>query len=198
MRRGRAAATVAIALVCVSLVLGGCAKSKKPTAAAAPTTSDRTTSLSYKLHTTGDLAVSIDGSFPVRVFTIVSPDDRFSGLTLLSVGPAEALAAGTARVRAAFDLTRYKGDGSYRIKAGSPRDLLAVAGTTGPAPDQSNVLFQVWADGKTDAQPEVFDKAIEPCPLTVKDSGHSGRLQCPRLTNDSGKTFSLDMRWGKQ
>ena len=198
---GPVAAVVSLAM----LVLGACGDggaedSAEP--AAAPAKSDRTAPLAYSLVADGDLDLSVGARVPVRVLTIEAEDEKFAGVTLLSVGPAAPVDAGSgAKVRAAFDLTRYRGEGSYRIRAGSPRDLLKVAeggATNAPPPDQSNVLFQYWPSGDVSAPPEVFDTALEPCELTVKDDGRAGRLRCPAITNEGGKRFSLDMRWGKQ
>lgn len=182
-----------------TLLLGSCAGSKdKPDAA--PTKTDVVTATDYVVKTTGDVDLTTSGKLPLRVLAIRASDPQFRGVTLLSVGPKEPVKGNGVAFRVAFDLTKFTGDGKYNIRAGSPRDLLKVAeaGGAAGAPDQSNVVVQVWPTGDVQSQPEVYDKALVPCPLETSDGGRRGTLRCPQLTNDSGKVFSLEMRWGKK
>lgn len=190
--------TAALIAAC-TLSLGACAGSKDEPQAT-PTKTDVVMTTDYVVKTTGDIGLATSGKLPVRMLAIRASDPQFRGVTLLSVGPKEPVVADDMAFRVAFDLTNYTGDGKYKIKAGSPRDLLKVAeaGGAAEAPDQSNVLVQLWPTGDVQSQPEVFDKALVPCPLETSDGGRRGTLRCPQLTNDSGKVFSLEMRWGKK
>lgn len=182
-----------------ALLLAACGRSTDEPDAA-PTKTDVVMTTDYVVKTTGDVELSTSGKLPVRMLAIRASDPQFRGVTLLSVGPKEPVKDNGMAFRVAFDLTKFTGDGKYNIRAGSPRDLLNVAeaGGAAEAPDQSNVLVQLWRTGDVQSQPDVFDKALVPCPLETSDGGRRGSLRCPQLTNDSGKVFSLEMRWGKK
>lgn len=197
-RAVRATRPVLCALAIFALVaLGACNRgADKP---AAPSSSDLTRDMKYTATATGALSFKAEGTYKVRVLRIESDDAALAPTTLLSVGPGVAIPLPDGRkMRVAFDLQRYKGDGSYKIKAGAPRDLVEKAkeGLDPASLDQSNVLVQLWPAGvEPTAQPQVFDRALEPCPLEVSDDGNRGHLHCPRMAAPDGGEFVLDMRW---
>jgi hypothetical protein len=197
MHAVRATRVVLCALLLAAL--GGCSRDAgKP---AAPTSSDVTRDMRYTATATGALNFTVEGTYKVRVLRIESDDAALAPTTLLSVGPGIAVPLPDGRkMRVAFDLQRYKGDGTYRIKAGAPRDLVEKAkeGLDPASLDQSNVLVQLWPAGVAPtAQPQVFDRVLEPCPLEVSDDGNRGHLHCPRMAAPDGGEFVLDMRWSR-
>ena len=162
---------------------------------------DRTMKLQYSLVLDGDLDVKIDKEIEVRVMTVAASSPQIS-ISLLSFGPAAPLEIpGGRRLRTAFDLTGYKGDGTYKIQLGSPRDRLAVAeaakkGEKVGAPNQSNVLIQYWPTEDVKLQPEIFDDVTKECPLEVSKDGTEGVLTCEKVLNQAGdKSVSLELRW---
>lgn len=191
------------AVLCVALVvgLGACNRGGNGDGdgkASAPTSSDTTRDMKYTATATGALSFSVDGTHKIRVLRIESDDSDNAPVTLLSVGPGVPVDLPDGRkMRAAFDLQRYKGNGSYKIKAGAPRDLLEQSkqGVDPNTLDQSNVLVQVWPAGSEQAQqPQVFDRVLEPCEVTVSRNGDQGHLHCARMEAQGGE-FVLDMRW---
>jgi hypothetical protein len=194
----RVAALVLTAALLVTLAgcnRGGGGEDK----AAPPTKADRVRKMKYEAKATGALSFEATGTFDVRVLTIRSDEPSLASSTLLSVGPNLAVPLADGRtMRVAFDLLHFKGDGSYKIHAGAPSDLLSKAkgGYDPNTLDQSNVLVQVWPPGvDPKTQPQVFDRALEPCPVTVSKNGDSGHLHCPRMAAPDGGEFVLDMRW---
>lgn len=167
-----------------------------------PTKRDRTVKIAYSASATGALEIDFSEEIDVRVLMMRGSDPQAVGVYLLSVGPAAPLPAGQgASFRIAFDLAKFKGNGNYTIKAGSPLDLLNQAPTPGSTgtpepPDPSNVLVQWWPDGNVQAQPKVFDNALEPCPLSVSNDGLRGTLFCSGVTDHQGRRISINMSWG--
>ena len=192
----------AVALVAafgLLITFAGCNRGGSKPEYAAPEKSDRIRKMKYEATATGALSFSASGTFDVRVLTIRSDNPEMSSSTLLSVGPHIAVPLEDGRtMRVAFDLLHFKGSGSYKIKAGAPADLLekAKSGYDPATLDQSNVLVQVWPPGVAHTeQPQVFDRALEPCPVTVAEDGDGGHLHCPRMAAPDGGEFVLDMRW---
>lgn len=198
LSRTRQVAALTIAVVML-LTFAGCNRGGKATTYAAPEKSDRIRKMKYEATATGALSFTASGTFDVRVLTIRSDNPEMSSSTLLSVGPHVAVPLEDGRtMRVAFDLLHFKGNGSYKIKAGAPADLLeqAKSGYDPAKLDQSNVLVQVWPPGVAHSeQPQVFDRALDPCPVTVTKNGDSGHLHCPRMAAPEGGEFALDMRW---
>jgi len=183
----------------VAVLSGACNRGGSDTAGDPVDRQDRIRKMKYEATATGALSFDASGTFEVRVLTIRSDDPDMASSTLLSVGPNIAVPLQDGRtMRVAFDLLFYKGNGSYKIKAGAPSDLLEKAkeGYDPKALDQSNVLVQVWPPGVAHTeQPQTFDRALDPCPLTVAKDGDSGHLHCPRMAAPDGGEFVLDMRW---
>lgn len=195
---------VLLALAAVLLAVPACARGgddDATTTASVPPKRDLTRDMHYEVKAVGDIDFAIDKTAKVRVLALRNDNPDAAAATLLSVGAAEPVATDDGRkLRVAFDLTRFKGNGSYRIHAGSPRELVQQAqqsGASAASLDQSNVLVQLWGAGvdPTAQLPEVFDYAVEPCTLDVSKDGDVGKLTCPKVTNDGGKVFTLEMRW---
>ena len=194
-------------IVTVTVAAGACGGARsgnedRTSASGAPKVADRTMTLRYEVEATGDISFAYDEETPVRVLTVLGGGAQFAPLNVLSVGtPVPFARTDGALARVAFDLTAFRGDGLYAIRAGAPRDLLATAeeakaNPNAAAPDQSNVLVHLWPGTDQSAVPEIFDRALEPCEVEVDEGGGRGVMTCPQVTNDSGKTFRLVMRWG--
>ena len=197
-RRANRVALSVFALLLV-LGLGACNRGGSDEVKAPAEKQDRVRKMKYEATATGALTFSASGMFDVRVLTLTSDRPDMASSSLLSVGPNIAVPLEDGRtMRVAFDLLFFKGNGSYKIKPGSPADLLEKA-KTGYDPsklDQSNVLVQVWPPGVVHTEePQTFDRVLEPCPLTVAKEGDSGHLHCPRMAAPDGGEFVLDMRW---
>lgn len=168
-----------------------------------PEKRDQVVRMTYSAQITGSAEADFSQTIPVRVLTLTSEDENFKGLSLLSVGPNEPIdLGGQMWFRIAFDLMRFEGNGKYQIKAGSPRDLLKEqpspkAGEIPESPDQSNVLVQFWTmQPAAGVQPQVFDNALEPCPVEVSKEGFKGSIRCSKVTDHEGNMVSISMTWG--
>ncbi len=197
LNRTRRGAALVLALV-VCATLGACNRDNGKVELPAKK-QDRIRKMKYEATATGAVNFKAAGTFDVRVLTIRSDRPDAQSSTLLSVGPNLAVPLKDGRsMRVAFDLLHFKGNGSYKIHAGAPSDLAEKA-KTGYDPnklDQSNVLVQVWPPGVAHTeQPATFDRALDPCPVTVEKNGDRGHLHCPRMAAPNGGEFELDMRW---
>lgn len=163
-------------------------------------TEDRTVSATYTVRIEGELDIDFSETIELRVFTLTGSDPEHEGLYLLSVGPKDRVPIGQGvYFRVAFDLLNFKGNGTYRIRAGSPRDLVQqVSPRPGDAPaelDQSNVLIQYWPSDDLRSL-RIFDVALEPCLLEVLDDGLVGTLSCSGVAEEGGPVLrGIVMRW---
>ena len=189
------------AAAALAVVAGACGNEGEAQTPETPSPRDHTAKMNYTVVTKGGVGFTTDGERDVRVLSMLDKDPRNASVSLLSVGPPLPVPTGPGAFRVAFDLTGFRGNGSYKIPAGSPRERLgAIAAKADPNEglDQSNVLVQHWPGDPHLGLPKVYDKALVPCPLKVKDNGRTGTLRCPKLTDDEGKVvFSLEMNWSE-
>lgn len=141
----------------------------------------------------GRLAVTVSGRLQVNhekddaLLRIVSiRGSRFEAVRFLSVGPEAPIElSGGRRVRVAFDLLGWKGNGDYAIESLDAADP--------ETPIRSSAFVEYYTlDRKTYKK---YDRVLEPCSLTVDRDGSSGRLHCPRLGGPDSATVGLDLAW---
>lgn len=174
------------ALITLLLLLFGCDRTKSPSSQEGPIApGEGPISLSLEgvlnLKVTGAFESSFSGKTPVRVVTSVA-EAIPKNLWLLSVGLDEPIdASGGKKMRPAFDLLGYKGDGVYKIK---PVGNVAPGGT-------SDAFVVVGTDPTAGVK---FQSVEKNCRLEVSHQGTRGSLSCPVAT-DGKEKISFDWSW---
>lgn len=154
--------------------------------------SPRTVEGTLRVVVTGDERFRYEERVPLRIY--VAADPRIpKEVRFLSVGIVlpRALADGRG-FRVAFDLLGYTKDGEYSFGGeASPGEIEGV-----PLPE--GIASNAFVDLYTPAGARVpihFYRLGAPCALTVRDGAGSGRLRCPKMADDKGRTVSLLMEW---
>lgn len=178
----------------------GAVPEDSPESYPSPETEDRVLKADYSVEITGEVEIHFSGIIDLRVLTLTGTDPAYAEVYLLSVGPNDRTALNNgAYFRVAFDLMRFRGDGQYRIRAGSPRAIFDAAvpnpGEPPEQPDQSNVLIQFWPSEDIRSL-RTFDVTLDPCPLEVSRGGLTGTLRCPRVADESEHVLNgVVMSW---
>lgn len=130
---------------------------------------------------TGATVIDFTGTTPLQIIVAdqrnIAPNLRFTSVTV-----AQAVKAGTVRFQGGFNLSGLGGDGRFEI---GPRPASPSPGTI-PSAAYLHVLSPATVR---------YDQPGKPCILEIHDDARNGRLECPELRSDSGKSISLTMTW---
>lgn len=147
-----------------------------------------------ELEVSGGVDARFSGPTPINVLTSVGGQapPEFWQLTV-GVLPQHILEVGDGiKVRPAFDLIGYDGDGSYTIRPAdegglSEEELAEVRDNPELLQERqggflpSGVVFVVSEDD--DAEVTNYNALEEPCTVEVSNQGNRGSIECPSVTN---------------
>jgi hypothetical protein len=166
-------------VLAVSLGLGGCGRSKpKP---AVPIVEATTRPAQVTLRATGAAAVSFSGQVSLQII-VTDQANQDPNLRFVSVALPAAVAASGMQVQAGFNLVGSNGDGTFVIE---PRPASPAPGTI-----PSVAFLQIVSPSRAR-----YDRPVSACTAEVHNGAHSGRLECPSLADDKGKTVAFTMTW---
>lgn len=95
------------------------------------------------------------------------------------------------KFRAGFDIApgTYRGPGTYEFTGERP----TVEGLSSPL--ESAAFLEITSLDPADIGLVIYGEMVQPCRLRVIDRLTRGRLSCPELAADDGRTVSLRMSW---
>ena len=147
------------------------------------------------LTVTGAINATWKGATPLRIVHSASGSVPQAGW-LLSVGLEEPVAAfGGVKVRPAFDVVGYTGDGDYRVAAKQPGGTVREGADEGEAISgalRSTAFLVVTREGS--AETRNFEVIQQACTVAVADKGLSGSVDCPANT-DTVDTIAFRWTW---
>lgn len=160
----------------------------------------------FVLTVTGAVETEWSGQTPINVLTHRSEDlDRELWQLTVGILPQHALETDDGlRLRTAFDLIGFDGDGSYTIEPErrggltdeelrrvreEPELLDRIRQST---VTRSNSFMLV---GPEDASLTQYGTLLEACTLDVREEGLEGSIECPRLASNDGGEIGYEWSW---
>lgn len=160
----------------------------------------------FVLRVTGAVETDWSGQTPINVLTHRS-EDLDKELWQLTVGilPEHALETEDGlRLRTAFDLIGFDGDGSYTIeperRGGLTDEELRRVREEPELLDRiqqgtvtrSNSFMLV---GPHEASPTQYGTLLDACTLEVREGGLEGSIECPRVASIDGEEIGFEWSW---
>lgn len=197
------------ALLAVLAVAGaGCRSSKTLTATGSATINpadigpgdgvfSRSLGGTLELKVAGAVTAAWKGATPLRVVHSASGNVPREGW-LLSVGLEEpVLAAPGIKVRPAFDIVGYRGDGKYRVNpkpaAGGSTEPQSGDGGSAISGALNSTAFLVVNQGDA-AESRNYEVIQQACTITVSQKGLTGSVDCPANT-DTKSSVAFQWSW---
>lgn len=178
------------AVVALCLVAASCSRGGASEAAPGEGVLGRTVAGTVTMRVSGAIRTTWSGATPIQVTTLVGSGVE-PGAWLLSVGLLDPVASsGGWKVRPAFDLLGYHGDGSYTIAPPAAAGDLPGEATPGQVLDSDSFLV-IGGHGH---QPTMHGELLEPCRLTTEDQGLRGNVACPAVRGPLGRV-AFDWSW---
>lgn len=149
-----------------------------------------------ELEVSGAVEASWSGATPIRVVTVVgggAPENSW----FLSVGLEEPVETGEWKVRPAFDLVPYSGNGTYdvtpdgkAIHRDPEKDVTKGGELTVPL---KGGAFLVAAEGV--GEPVNFNEVRQPCVFEIRERGLEGSVECADVGGGPAGTISFRWSW---